>query len=253
MRRRGFTLIELLVVVAIIAVLISILLPALGAARTQAKMTVCASRLHEIGTALYCYLAEWNGRVPYVETPMTNGSGHPPRNQYNVPGYGSDRWPDDDLDPFDRSRWPVSLANILIPHYIGETRELFVCPAARLGWPRHGGAFRYTYREAAANQPNGVVTDPQLDWYLREHFGFLDGRMFKQLKLELTGNPIEDSERLVIMRGTFVRDLVVKDGGQLFGPHKGGINVINRDLQVEFRDQTTTNEDLNPNFAGVKF
>ena len=33
----------------------------------------------------------------------------------------------------------------------------------------------------------------------------------------------------------------------------GGINVLNRDLQVEFCDQATAQEDLAPNFTGVKF
>jgi prepilin-type N-terminal cleavage/methylation domain-containing protein len=54
-KRKGFTLIELLVVVAIIALLISILLPSLSRARELAKRTVCASNLKEIGTAMYLY------------------------------------------------------------------------------------------------------------------------------------------------------------------------------------------------------
>lgn len=253
MKKRGFTLIELLVVVAIIALLISILMPALGQARNQAKTAVCASRLYQVGVAIYCYSAEWNGRIPYVVSPMTNGVGGPPRNPNNMPGFGNTSWPDADIDPFNRGLWPNSLPNVLMPLYIGSTAELFVCPAARLGWPRQGGAYRYTYREAAANQPRGVVNRPDIDWYFSEHFGFMDGRMMKKLKLELTGNPIVDSEREIIMRGTYLRDLVVRDGDQVIGPHKGGNNVLNRDLQVEFRNQATINEDLNPNFVGVEF
>lgn len=65
----GFTLVELLVVVTVIAILISMLLPALKNARETARMAVCASNQSQMGTAIAAYrLAYRNQFPPYLYT-----------------------------------------------------------------------------------------------------------------------------------------------------------------------------------------
>jgi len=64
---RGFTLIELLVVVAIIALLISILLPSLSAARESGKRAVCASNLRSIVQAMIAYSMDNRDVMPQHE------------------------------------------------------------------------------------------------------------------------------------------------------------------------------------------
>ncbi len=71
-KRKAFTLIELLVVVAVIALLLAILLPALSSARDRAKASVCMSNLRQVGVSLRMYADDYNGVVPHgpqIDTP----------------------------------------------------------------------------------------------------------------------------------------------------------------------------------------
>jgi prepilin-type N-terminal cleavage/methylation domain-containing protein/prepilin-type processing-associated H-X9-DG protein len=68
LRRSGanaaFTLIELLVVISIIGLLVSILLPALAAARSTTRTAQCASNLRQFGLAIATYAADFKGQAP---------------------------------------------------------------------------------------------------------------------------------------------------------------------------------------------
>ncbi|MCA9255146.1 MAG: type II secretion system protein [Phycisphaerales bacterium] len=59
----GFTLLELLVVMAIVAILLSLLLPALSTARREGMSVSCGSKLRELGHSLAMYASDYEGRM----------------------------------------------------------------------------------------------------------------------------------------------------------------------------------------------
>ncbi len=68
---RAFTLIELLVVISIIAILVALLLPALGAARDSGRATTCLANLRQMGTIIRAYADDHKGLSPALGQPYT--------------------------------------------------------------------------------------------------------------------------------------------------------------------------------------
>jgi len=74
MNKKGFTLIELLVVIAIIALLLAIIVPALGKAKEAAKLVVCSSNQRQLLLGVNTYAASNDGRYPPSIVDRGNGT-----------------------------------------------------------------------------------------------------------------------------------------------------------------------------------
>jgi prepilin-type N-terminal cleavage/methylation domain-containing protein/prepilin-type processing-associated H-X9-DG protein len=154
-RSPAFTLIELLVVVAIIALLISILLPSLQNARRQAKAAMCASNLRQVGQGFGIYLAENRAVYPcsYI---YANG----PNGEYDLQDQPLDK-------EFGYLHWSWFL------YGRGEVdEEAFQCPEFEVGGeprtnpgPNSGYWISEEQRDDFGNPPGGgSVADKQAPW-----------------------------------------------------------------------------------------
>ena len=136
-RKKGFTLIELLVVISIIALLLSILMPALSKVKAQAKQVVCSSNLKQWGLIFGTYLNDHYDK-------FSSGT-HMPDGSYN------------DLQP---GNWTRSMAG-----YYPDSYDLFLCPEAAK--PGVNSAGNPVGGIAVAKAAWGLLKyDPGKNWFI---------------------------------------------------------------------------------------
>jgi prepilin-type N-terminal cleavage/methylation domain-containing protein/prepilin-type processing-associated H-X9-DG protein len=138
-RSRGFTLIELLVVIGIIAILLGLLLAALGKARDQANAIKCSANLHSIGESLAQYISDNHFTFPasYIYQYM---SLTPPTQSPQIATWGYVHW----------SSYLYKYTTNTDPTIYGKLFgwEMFQCPSLLNGglpatntFPENAGAF----------------------------------------------------------------------------------------------------------------
>ena len=151
---QAFTLIELLVVIAVIAILVAILIPALGRAREQAKKVVCEAHMKGLGVALRMYVDD-------------AGKTHNAPNQ----GLWDNAWEQPAVVRKYTANEPYAYWGIAYEPY-AQNKKIFRCPSTRRvdDWPENGWGLAFQqYFKYCSYGLNEYITNRRIDHEFKKH------------------------------------------------------------------------------------
>jgi prepilin-type N-terminal cleavage/methylation domain-containing protein/prepilin-type processing-associated H-X9-DG protein len=199
MKRKNFTLIELLVVIAIVAILASMLLPALGRAKEKGKQISCVSNMKQLGQGLMMYVNDQEGYLPYFNKDATSEGGW----QYGIFEYVGGNYdvfscPNDVLDReagdfYEPCSYAFNTISYATPSdrpsgkllsRIEDPSEVFTL-VEKPGYYSHvnkywgGGSYYWTYANnnvttMHTNRSNFLLVDGHVDSYMSAEISYAD-------------------------------------------------------------------------------
>ncbi len=201
---QGFTLIELLVVISIIALLIGILLPALGQARRTAQVLSCGTQMQQIGRAMATYTNDFDDFFPRLRgrpDGLTEGNAFTWDDALLSGGYDGRA-----LSAFGFNLQDITTGSTVLPE--GGSSGLYLCPLDN--FPRSGapGAGR-SYSINEFRRPGTPGSPPAND--ARGISGFVDGVGFSRRVSDVTqgSDTIAVAENLALAAGGTTSDNVL--------------------------------------------
>lgn len=219
----AFTLIELLVVISVIAVLIGVLIPALGSARQSGRKAVCLSNLRNLETAHTAFIADNDGRLigtshgeswitilrdrydpnllfrsPLDDSPHFAPDGIPIGGKFRLSSYGINMYTSPDgvkhgltsaVDRLERVRVPSKTVHFVITSFRGSGAVSdHVHPQL---WP--SGPAALIPIKAAGEMQTNAHGGPEAHWDSMSAYGFLDGHAESRPFRDIYKSPDENN------------------------------------------------------------
>lgn len=232
----GFTLIELLVVISIIAILIGLLLPALAAARTSAKLVTCGQNQRQLGIGITAYSVDSDGVIPYHPDDPP-GLAHNSARGYFGPVLASNAIYIRNNDSSTLVDQVVGLG-LLVDTYL-ETAEALYCPDDDSNDP---------VEELEAIRTRS--TDASSSYYYRQLDGFPDPFRSEPVRLEAMGdNGDGDPASALTVDRNFIDLTGGAFGGSVTNHQAQSVNILYADGHVQREDNQLTSTNPGGLFA----